>query len=755
MTADARDPVAALEPMAPDLAARVTAFARACKSAARAVALYPAEHPSVDTALEAVTASARDATTPVALHLAVLPDSLTVDGRRMTRPDAAIGELADLLHRHQVGQLSIYPQIGPEIWRRFLALLALAPDQARLRGGLGKLWASEGETRIELRSLDYNELLRSRTQGEKATWEAIVAECLEGHAVSLDETMVELLIGALDDPARVAGVMDAIEARLPSGDATQQGPMIMAGLFHAVAQFVAASDPGAVDTVMNALAEAAARLPLDTLAPIIDSQRGVSRPGLARFVQGLVRRISDGSIASLLASEVRGGRGTSARLADAFCGLAPDPDRRSAIIALARGATEQSGAGADPSLAQAWRQSEELLLAYSDKSFVSEEYNAELGRLADRAVDLEKDRTDSPTLVSAWRETVDEDALRLLDAGLLADLMYLQQAVGPWRDLAGLALNRVNVLLVVGDFPAAALLVEALREQSDGHPDPEIRAAASEVVQSILTPSTMRHVASHLDTADRAVVHGAQRFCMALGTVVIAPLAEVLSREERSRPRAHLINILIAFGAPGRQSVERLRQSSNVAVRRTAVLLLREFGGQEALPELVSLLDDADPRVQREATHAIAMLGIDAAYDTLIRALARSTERTRSSILGVLWTLPGEDAEQVLSYLVLEAPYRGSMWEIHARAIERLGVIGNQHAVNALAAVLQRRRFWSRFRMAALHRLAIDALVRIGSPDAIAVLETAADGGSRLVRNAARMRLGAAMASETRGGRTG
>jgi HEAT repeat protein len=149
------------------------------------------------------------------------------------------------------------------------------------------------------------------------------------------------------------------------------------------------------------------------------------------------------------------------------------------------------------------------------------------------------------------------------------------------------------------------------------------------------------------------------------------------------------------------------------------------------------------------------MLGIEAAYDTLIRALASGTERTRSSILGVLWALPGEDAEQVLSYFVLSAPCRGSMWEVHARAIERLGVIGNQNAVNALAAVLQRRRFWSRFKMAVLHRLTIDALGRIGTPAAVAVLETVADSGSRLVRNAARVRLGAAMGSGTREGPTG
>ena len=54
--------------MAPDLAARVTAFARACKAATRSVALYPGEHPAVTEALEAVTAAAEAATAAAQLR---------------------------------------------------------------------------------------------------------------------------------------------------------------------------------------------------------------------------------------------------------------------------------------------------------------------------------------------------------------------------------------------------------------------------------------------------------------------------------------------------------------------------------------------------------------------------------------------------------------------------------------------------------------------------------------------------------------
>jgi len=739
------------EPMPAELSARVTAFARACKAAARSVALYPGEHPAVASALTAVTAAAEAATAGHHLPLAVLPDGLTVDGRVMARPDPTVADFAALLHRHQVGRMTLLPQTDVDTWRRFLALVALPPDQARLRGGLGNLWASEGESRIEVRSLDYGELLRSHLYGDEATWNAIVANCLEGGSFSVDQGLVDMLVGVVDDPESIGNVMRALQARLPPGTASGQSAAVMAGLLRAVAEFVAAATPDETERITAALAEAATRLPLDTLGPIVEGPRGGFNPNLGQFVQNLLAHASDGAIANFIACEVRGGHGSSPRLADAFGGLAPDPGRRAAIVALARKAISETGASTDPALAQAWQQSEDFLLAYSDKAYVSDEYNAELGRLTERAVELDKDHTDSGEVMAAWRGTVDDGSLRLLDAELIADLMGLQQDLTLWRDLAGLVLERVSMLLVVGDFQAAALLAEALRAQAEGDADSEIRSEAAETIHNFLTPSTMRHVASHLDTPDGRVVKAARRFCLALGTIAIRPLAEVLSQEERNRPRTHLIEILTGFGAAGRQAVESLRQSPNAAVRRTAVLLLRDFGGQEALPELVSLLDDAELHVRREATRAIATLGIDSGYDALIGALERGNEDARASILGVLWSLSHVDAAQVLSHLAVTAPCRGAMWTVHERVVERLGAVGGQTAVDALSVVLQRRSLWSPLRMRSLHRRAIDALVRIGSPEAIRVLEAAAAAGSR---TAARARLEAGAARHSREDRT-
>ena len=402
-----------------------------------------------------------------------------------------------------------------------------------------------------------------------------MAKCLEGSSFSLDQGLIEMLFGVLQDPESIVNVMRALESRLPPGTTSGQGAAIMAGLLQAVAEFVAATTPDEAERVMAALAEAATRLPLDTVGTMVEAQRGGFSPPLA------------GSSRTSCAAPVTVPSPSSSRprCAEAV-GHRPDWPTRSAASRpirtagprswrMARNSIEEQGAAADPALAQAWQQSEGLLLAYSDKAFVSDEYNVELGRLTERAVDLDKDHTDAGEVMAAWRGTVDDESLRLLDAKLIADLMSLQQDLTLWRDLAGLVLERVSMLLVVGDFPAAALLAETLRAQSDSHREPEIRVEAAETLHNFLTPSTMRHVASHLDTSDARVVEAARRFCVALGTIAIRPLAEVLSREERNRPRRHLIDVLTGFGAAGRQAVESLRQSPNAAVRRTAVLLLQ------------------------------------------------------------------------------------------------------------------------------------------------------------------------------------
>jgi HEAT repeat protein len=222
---------------------------------------------------------------------------------------------------------------------------------------------------------------------------------------------------------------------------------------------------------------------------------------------------------------------------------------------------------------------------------------------------------------------------------------------------------------------------------------------------------------------------------------VIKPLAELLAVQERARARQRLTDILLAFGALGRQSAEQLKLSPNPSVRRVAVHLLREFGGTEALPDLESLLDDAEPHVQREAVRAILLIGTDDAYSVLERALRSASAESRETILQQLDTAGDERAAPLFSYIVRRGDYRKSLRSIYVTALGALGRLGGDEAIDALKLAMYRGEWYAPLRTTELRTAAARALRQINNDRAMGALQEAADRGPRKVRAIARAAL--------------
>jgi hypothetical protein len=389
-----------------------------------------------------------------------------------------------------------------------------------------------------------------------------------------------------------------------------------------------------------------------------------------------------------------------------------------------------------------WDQvAQKLLTSYSDKPFVSEEYGRELTAARTHAVQVEQISDDPPERVSTWLGTVATSELRKLDLALVLDLLRIEEDTERWATLMRPVVLLLEDLFMVGDFEAAEAVLGALVEQTQPPGAPERRQAALIGVDVLVGGPMMRHILTHLATIDDAQFQRVKKMCVSLGEVIIRPLAEALSAEERSRPRERLTAILIAFGAMGRREVERLKGSPNAAVRRTAIYLLREFGGSEALPDLTELLDDKEQGVQREAVRAIVNIGTNEAFQILEQALVNGTARSREAIMQSIGLLRDERAVPLFIYILEHLDHRGQLGWVYARAIESLGAAKDQRSVPALKTALYRGEWWAPRRTAALRAAAASALARVATPDAIEILEEAAHGRSRSLRVAARANL--------------
>lgn len=736
-------PTPATNPMPAEQSAVLAEFARACKTAARSVSLYPATHPSIQASLSRVTAAAARLVPAGDVTLTVHPNMLVIDGRTPARPDQAITDLAALLHGRMVGALRVERGADPHDWHALLLLLSRAPEDLIADGGIAKGWAEAGRNHFEIREIDYAEVLRERGGGDGTEWDAIIAHCLQGESAALDEGALVSLLDTLGDVSRFGDLLDRLQSAASAGDATISARaavllQVVKRMLEATSQWPRAQGE---DVVLQTAADAASRLTPDMMLALVGEARSPDREQ-SEVAAAVVDRMTDNTIASFVARSVVETRGASERLALAFEALVPEVDRKERLLDLAKEKVEQSPLGLEAGFGDLWTSAAEMLASYSDETYVSADYARELSATKTQAVDVERVSDDPPERIQTWLATVSDGALRQLDLNLLLDLLQVEGDAAPWREVARLVGSEIEQRTQLGAVQDAQKLANALIIETATGGREALRSAAESALETLAGGPLVRSVVLQLRKVDDADVEPLNRLAHTVGPRIIGPLTEMLVVQDNTRAIRRLRELLFGFGAAGRQSVEQLKRSSNPAIRRTAIDLLRMFGGHEALADLASMLEDADPQVQRDAIRAIAQIGTDEAYAVLQGALiagSAASTTIRQQLIG----LHDERAIPLFCYVLNHSTPRGPLVDVHAQLIEALGALGSHpESTRTLRTALYRGEWWAPYRTAALRSAAAEALGRIGTPETLAVLDEAVKTGRRSVRNAARAQAG-------------
>ena len=720
--------------MSPEQALSLTEFARAAKAAARAVTLYPATHPAIQASLGRVVNTAAKLASAGTVTLAVHPNQLQIDGRSAVKPDPAIAELADLLHGRMIGSLQFEGTTGVEDWLAFLLMLGKSPEELLAEGGITKVWERTGRGRFEIQEIDYAEVLRERAGGEIAEWDRIIAYCLQSDSVDLDEATIAALVELTGNPDKFGEFLSRLQDA--GGAETKVGARAAALLkiIRSLVDHVTRRSPEGLDPMLRNVAQASSRLTPDMMLAMLSQRDEGTSDGV--MVGQIVDRMNDRTIASFVAGNIVAERGATGRLAQAFEALVPDAGRREQVLDAAREEVAESPLGQESGFEELWQNAASMLMNYSDKPYVAADYARELSEARVQAVEVERVSDDPPERIEAWLGSVAEDAVRQLDLLLLTDLLRLEPEPTSWRAVADVATTEIERLTLLGDARRAHQLLEMIANERKPEGREPLKPAAETAMERLTAGPLVRHIVLQLRKVDDKEVEPFAAICHTLGPAVVRPLAEALATEENNRAVRRLRELLVSFGAAGRSSVEQLKSSRNPAVRRTAIDLLRVFGGHEALPELASMLDDADPQVQRESIRAIVQIATEPAYAVLERALQG---KSRATILEQLISLRDDKAIPLLCYVLNHTRPRGRMVNVHLGIIDALGSLSaHQQSTETLKKILYGGSFWAPFRTAALRNAAASALRRVGGPDATSVLEQAAASGPRGVRTVAR-----------------
>jgi len=141
---------------------------------------------------------------------------------------------------------------------------------------------------------------------------------------------------------------------------------------------------------------------------------------------------------------------------------------------------------------------------------------------------------------------------------------------------------------------------------------------------------------------------------------------------------------------------------------------------------------------------AILNIGTDQAYQVLQQALIGGTAKSQEAIMQSLGAVRDERAAPLFAYILRHVDHRGQLRSVYLRAIEALAALRDPVGLPELKAALHRGEWWAPGRTRLLRTAAAAALSRIGTPEASAILDEAARGGSPGVRRVARAQLSGA-----------
>lgn len=318
---------------------------------------------------------------------------------------------------------------------------------------------------------------------------------------------------------------------------------------------------------------------------------------------------------------------------------------------------------------------------------------------------------------------------------------------GPWSDGVGRLVD--DVLAVANDADTQIALAHALvtwlagslqrcewREAGEaiaalGRVDPDGARSAAPLT-SVLQSLDAEAIAERLDESEP----DAQAQCFALAVRIGRPALDlmvgVLATATRVRLRAAATTALAYLCADEPTALARYLADSRWYLVRNIVFVLGQIGGSDIVPLLAGCARHGDARVRRAVVHALGQVPPAERQPLLAAVLESDDAQTVSAALAMLARDAGPGLTAVVLERVTALDFEQRHDDVKSALIAALGDTADDSAIEALGSLVQKGGWFAR--RTAERAAAAQALARIGSPRALAVLHAGLQSRAEAIR---------------------
>ncbi|HEV8700760.1 MAG TPA: HEAT repeat domain-containing protein [Candidatus Polarisedimenticolia bacterium] len=702
-------------------------------TATKTISFYPAQHPTVSTALDKASVFLKEALTDLeTLTVGVADAAFLVDRTVLEEGDRVLGGFASYLSRRNVSGLSFRSPVEPEALKGFLEVIALDPGTLRSRGGPMKSLEERRLGGISVVEFDAAEALRSARTGTGAeagaektpsvSWSDLLARFLAGQS-SVPPGGEHLIRRVAGDARAAWELMASLQKICAEAGPNRSG--ILTGALKRIAAEVGTAEPEALSSLAQNLAAALMALDPQGRKEILGTSIPVA--GTDVDLAGAIRAsIPEDNLGELIVSMVQSEGRVNARLGSVIRKVLIDrgvnDQQKTSVLEAIR-----SARGVDKPPADVWDSVEDLLKESQD-DWISREYKGLLEMIGASAPPLEEGLKRELLALPEVVEAMTPEGIRRRAWLLFGDLVGVDHE--PARRWVALDQIEKRASGLTPDWFAecsgVAEAVLAILAAGTSSP-PHVREAAQKAIRAT-ADALVRCYRKSFHTLKPEHHTALAAAFQAMGEHCVESLLLGLAEEEDWEIRKPFIGFLASRQKGAVPALVRRLTDPSWYLVRNILLILGEIADPATIPAIAPCLKHAEPRVRRDAVAALGKIGGPRAF-ALLRECLDDPEVHEVA----LRSLAAIDRRRTIGAF-LEMTERVDLFgrgnQRLKEAISTLGALGGNESVPRLRAILMRGMWLPPWAGDTVRVAAARALEKIGTTTALNAIQE----GSRLWR---------------------
>jgi hypothetical protein len=162
-----------------------------------------------------------------------------------------------------------------------------------------------GGRHVELREIDYAEVLRERSGGDPVVWKRVISSCLQGSSFDLDDAGIRELLSVAGDSEQLASLIASLEGSAASGSGISVKTAALMRMLRGIVDAVSKREPDQLEPVLKNMAAAVGQCSPEMLLGLM-GQQGEDDDG-PQLVQAVVSRMTDATISRFVSRHVISG----------------------------------------------------------------------------------------------------------------------------------------------------------------------------------------------------------------------------------------------------------------------------------------------------------------------------------------------------------------------------------------------------------------------------------------------------------------